>query len=207
MIINESERNRIKSLYGLITEDTPPSESVLVAKKNPFKYPEYESARRMYSVDLKDNDLFYLITSMYTFFQELEKQKIIDPLIGKTMKIVDSDVILTITNVYVDPKDNLEVNVDGNPSSRVKKIIITPNDVVLKDTYGEITDSQITTKYLPKLNNFIEHSRKLVNSYRQDVNKFTTFSKDPKLVDQSYIENIPDKFFEIRKIQRQETDF
>jgi hypothetical protein len=64
LIITEEEKNRIKLLYEVVTK-LPPDESILVANKNPYKYPEYESARRVYSSKLVNGDLFYELNIPY----------------------------------------------------------------------------------------------------------------------------------------------
>ena len=54
--ISETEKRNILSLY---TEQQE-SIGILVAKKNPFKYKDFESARRKYSSDLKPGDMYYV---------------------------------------------------------------------------------------------------------------------------------------------------
>jgi hypothetical protein len=62
LIISETERKNILSLYEATTVAPPPSESVLVVNKNPFKYPEYKLSRKLYSTQLKDGDTFYILS-------------------------------------------------------------------------------------------------------------------------------------------------
>ena len=208
MILSESEKNRIKGMYGLVTESEsapPPNESVLIAKKNPFKYDEYKDARRFYNSELKDGDLFFKINDtkdFINFVYEYNKKMATDfvkDLIGKKIRLEWRDGTDRIYE-FIDLKC-----VDGDYDDYQ-----TSFDIKMKDDKGEIVTSEMSmgryginmlgTK-TSKLDDFMKPiGNKLIktNAVRHSVDAFLPSSK---------LHLAPDEYFEIREIKREQTDF
>jgi hypothetical protein len=232
MILSESEKNRIKGLYGLVTEGDsapPPNESILVSNKNPFKYSEYESARRLYNKDLVDGDLFFkgvevsgiwyskigkwLESQYYSLFSELD---------GKTLRLNSIDKIGTLVLYHhigtyeVNNKSNTTVTYwfKSKDSKKEGKIRIQiDGNSSYESPYGggefNITDD------LPKdlVNNIMNRFKKFkrydeVYSLIEDFNSHPENEPYKRFDDHiDIMKMIPDNCFEIRKIQREKTDF
>jgi hypothetical protein len=213
IIISESEKKNILSLYETTTVAPPPSESILVVKKNPFKYPEYESARRKYSKDLKDGDLFYVENGYDAFISKLEKTfntEFINNLVGKKTRW--NDTIIEFVNSNPKP----EYPMGENP--------ITPPNVYETKNFGGGKPNIIGNVNI-KIDGIIKPyniSKYFITSNMGFVLVFIPESfKDYKidniksindLYTKEYFKKvgpqyIPDEYFEIRKIQRIQTDF
>lgn len=204
MIINESEKKRIKSLYGLITEDAPPSESVLVAYKNPFKYEEYESARRVYSASLVDGDMFYVQFDKelpLKLQDEKEMKGLQTILVGKTINIEDEIYkIISIKSEYLGSKGSYYIRLEN--SSKYDSNYPYQTLRVKFDTYGKYHPSNTLKYSLQKGDN-----RKDFSVTGEGLSRLGM--EIIKNMDNTKIEykDLPDENFEIRKIQRQKTDF
>jgi hypothetical protein len=200
LIISETERKNILSLYESDNVAPPPSESVLVAIKNPFKYPEYESARRKYSSDLKNGDMFYYFDN-FAYEKDLNNNVSLK-LIKKSIRInwdeTQSDTIYYITDLRVSSEEiNVYLNDDLNYLSYDFSLSVTKDTV--KFNYmskNEKTREQMELLILPKLAKLIENIKLILNDYSTKI-------KLPK----ENISLIPDKFFGVYKIQRINTDF
>jgi|LauGreDrversion4_2_1035121.scaffolds.fasta_scaffold402451_2 hypothetical protein len=208
LIISETERKNILSLYEETNITPPPSESILVANKNPFKYPEYESARRIYSSDLKDGELFYMINERgfrsYLITKLDEKLKLLN---NKTIRINDK--------IY---------------GFRV----LTPNvDVIYKWPFmsrvylefGLYDSENIDNLFYKVYIDWSEHSKYYYVSHKWKASNLSDSFKNPETgnlpsttqdiflkqiqneADNLDMNDFPDNIFEIRKIQRQQTDF
>ena len=216
MKINENEKKRIRTLYGLITENVPPQESEIIAKKNPYKYEEYKTARRGYSEDLVDGDLFYNKEEIDKYIKENSKEIEIDSLRDN---IKDKKIRISI-GVYIEPaklredfvgtfqilnvfRDGYSQQIDfflkdlNNSSNntydyrlkftRSNEFTITPND----------ENSEVMKKFKQYiLNNNEESLKKLKDLIIQ--NRLDTLSK---------VENLDDDLFEIRKVKKIKVDF
>ena len=205
LIISETERKNILSLYELTNNTPPPSESVLVVNKNPFRYPEYVSARRIYSSDLKDGDLFYvLIKNNVSYNGNLINSfdsEFVKNLIGKKARR-DDKIIEFINPIVYESKnfggagiemgeikikigDNIELYTVHKQTSRLNNklsFIINFNPV----NYDPSKNGRFN---IPSINNL--YTDKYINEIEPKFN----------------INNLPDEYFEIRKIQRLQTDF
>jgi hypothetical protein len=189
-IISENERKHILSLYesNMIP---PPSESVLIANKNPFKYPEYESARRTYSSDLKDGDMFYITIKKHNYERKIEIEfydDFVKGLYNKTARYDDNIYRFLSPNTDTPYSIGIQVN-DGNI-----------NDYSL-GVYEQWSVTNISFNIITK--GFGQPSSISIPSITELFNKQYQQIVTPKL----QIENIPDEYFEIRKIKREQTDF
>jgi hypothetical protein len=208
MIISEQERSRIKSLYGLLTESAPPNESVLVANKNPFKYSEYESAQRIYESSLNDGDMFFTINPTIKEYLKSIFLPTYKSFIGKTIRIVNKDQILKVDG-YTYPMD---ISLSSGYSTKVTpfsdlyilfKYMINgtlypasykpSSDRIGLPEIGGFGNNSPFTKSDPEISNFLLQVGESIKSVYMD-----------RL---SNIQEIPDEYFEIRKIERQKTDF
>lgn len=224
MILSESEKNRIKGLYGLVTEADasvpPPDESVLITKKNPFNLPkeiydkiltEYDSiigsallgvekgvGFRMYNEKLKDGEYFLNYDrDCFVDFIWGEIKPVLDSLKGKSVR-GNKDNFLYFEEVY-DIQRNLIINnmFEVSPDS---VYALTALKFYLKDEKG---DTQSFT-YYPKRDVFQnQYSRELSPESNDKLLKFLSDNLKP-LLD---IKKLPDNCFEIREIKRKQTDF
>jgi hypothetical protein len=212
MIINENEKNRIKSLYGLLTESAPPEENVLVANKNPFKYEEYKNARKFYNSNLKDGDLFFKIkgeSGWKNGMTDYLSSKIKQNFDGKTIRWNDNIGKLRFeenNNIFVKSEGEtgtqsilgFYINLQDENGRRIGEIVFNP-----RDGFKELKRSRVDyEKYnknpsgsLPLKDEFITISIQNNDSMKTLVFSFSNWNV------------LPDEFFEIRKIQRQKTDF
>jgi hypothetical protein len=213
IIISESEKKNILSLYETTTVAPPPSESILVVKKNPFKYPEYESARRKYSKDLKDGDLFYVENGYDAFISKLEKTfntEFINNLVGKKTRWNDTIIEFVNSNPKPEypmgddpitpPNVNESKNFGSNRTNIIGRIDIKIDGVIKPYNISSSVSLNGTYFFLT----FIPESFK---DYKIDNIKSINdlYTKEYfKKVGPQYI---PDEYFEIRKIQRIQTDF
>jgi hypothetical protein len=192
MILSESEKNRIRGLYGLVTEAEtapPPDESVLVAKKNPFKNGEYNIAARKYSPNMRDGELFTILKP--------NDKKILDEINSRIsgkkvrLKTHDKDTIFTLpkyekitfNSLYDKYEDWMGgINSIKLISGKIQTYSTIESNIYLGDSYlrNKITDGWNTYE--------IPHELE-------------------KIFDEYEFKNLPDEYFEIRKIQRENTDF
>lgn len=232
IIITEEEKKNILSLYeenyGLFKKENeflkkyinnentnvvPPSESVLVANKNPFKYSEFEKAKQEYSSVLKDGDMFYILN--ITKFNQYKKdiinkfnENFFNDLNNKTVRVVD-EYLDGSTNDYtlrfVGPvKKNMGVSeliigIEINDTKTIYPYII--NMVKNNSKYDKIFfmyDTLSTIKPAGTPSEIEIHSQKIDDLYMKKYQELV----EPKL-DKV---NAPDEYFEIRKIQRKQTD-
>ena len=183
-------------MYGLLTEDAPPSESVLVANKNPFKNLEYKTAQRFYNPNLKENEMFFTIDTNRV--SEFLQNKVDQNFEGKSIRlfcvtkekiggITETDYLHTLPEsfVMVSDKQPLELNV----AWQVK------NEYIFYDKDTGI----ISIHYKNKIMDYTTGETKCETKSDGKMKSLL----DPIL----NLQNIPDEFFEIRKIQRQKTDF
>jgi hypothetical protein len=208
IIISESEKKNILSLYETTTVAPPPSESILVANKNPFKYPEFESARQVYSPELKDGDMFYILNNKNddekikqefysSFFNGLRNKTVrygdeLYKFVGSFKKSNDGIghmIVLSIGNSNYTPEmvkqlDNMDWSLEEMKT--IKSDVKIINNQVYFVSFGNewLTFPQINSLFNKEFAS-IEGKLKIYN----------------------LPENLPDEYFEIRKIQRQQTDF
>lgn len=205
LIISETEKKNILSLYEATNVVPPPSESILVVNKNPFKYPEYESARRRYTSDLTNGDLFYVDKGAINYYEQKEDEynnfemlKPIYELKGKTLRGTDDKiyVIVNVTHSKIksgeikigiefiekgkenDKKDynfNYSIHFYGNT------FIADPKNQALLNGLNVIPKTSVD-----KISEILKN--KLKNSFNLPYSE------------------IPDEYFEIRKVQREKTD-
>jgi hypothetical protein len=227
IIISESEKKNILSLYETTTVAPPPSESILVVKKNPFKYPEYESARREYSKDLKDGDLFYVENGYDAFISKLKKTfntEFINNLVGKKARWNDKIIEFVNSNpkpkypMGEDPITPPNVNESKNLGGSYRGDIIGHIDIKIDDV---IKPYDVSSSVSIGGNQFFlsfylneDHKSGSAGSSGTSgtvyvINKINSIND---LYTKEYFKkvgphNVPDEYFEIRQVKRQQTDF
>ena len=189
-----------------INEDTktipPPSESIFVANKNPFKYSEYETARRKYSPELKDGDMFYSFDDR-RYNRKMFEDMVYKQMIGKSIRIENSDKILKVIDVLQEeryPKTEVEIELRSDDSPRLSSIKLIISKYELKGIYNNnhLMYQEDYSNIMPSLDKFISFVKELIYNYDNDYKN--------QVVDNN-LESIPDEYFKIYKIQRQQTNF
>jgi len=235
MILSESEKNRIKGLYGLMTEAEtapPPDESVLVDKKNPFKYPQYENARKEYKKELVDGDLFYVVDKeklREILINEVKKYGIqfVNSLNNKTFRMNDTLYKFSLSNLTESIGKELIKEIG---TSNYTSIFLSPINIGILDSENMMEYK--TFAYVPKSGLYMSDST-FGNNFANELLFLNTENEGSvflnpvyydmvsrisnKNINQNWLNFIkskipnasifPDDLFEIRKIQRQQTDF
>ena len=195
IIISETERKNILSLYESTNVAPPPSESILIAKKNPFKDNNYVNARKFYNPSMKDGDLFFENSNNFRTYLEDELNK---KLIGKTVRGIlgTIDVIIEIKDldVFIKRDDNL-----GTQCIESMVFRGTMGDGAKEERFDYEINPGTVMSFEDYLVNVSMGVREVKLSNPQAL-KTVIFSV-------SNWNLIPDEYFEIRKIQRQKTDF
>lgn len=219
LIITEDEKNRIKLLYELTQTETtpPPDERELVIKGvNPFKHEEYVDARREYSPQLKDGDRFYFTDykigddtfdsidpSISFFYKEVFEPAFKNKLVNKTIRIPSEDIIYRINSVGVgiSPeririrfKPDLDFWIYYTEDVRYEK----PNFSYHRSLPDFSYQRSLPEPLLSEFKSLIELAKKLTTELKSKID----FYKDPK-----NISLIPDKYFNIFRVKRRNTDF
>ena len=197
VIISESEKKNILSLY----EQTkfpipPPKNSILITNKNPYKHEEFFKARQTYSTKLKDGDMFYIVGLLP---DEYNREKIMSKvndefgksLINKTIRDPNTNEVFTVKEFYsgsfpkigrfkLDNNNLIDMNLSSNSGGNGVEVRITEA--------GDITGYYV----IPKLSEYYK------NNFLGKL-----FSEAEK----GNVENLPDEYFEIRKILTPQSDF
>ena len=194
IIITESQ---IESLKVLLEREMGIEESVLIAKKNPFKYEEFKNARRVYDSSMNDGDRFYT-HDFEVYSQSIFKKILVEletSLNNKTIRFNDEIYSIKVRGFYYDtlPSNNLvwiEINFEWGISG--PKITI---EYIGNGQFGfEITGKYLTKTELEKFKEKLKPISQTINSVIEK-NKFEPTEKRG------------DEFFEIREIKRENTDF
>ena len=184
-IITESQE---RILTRLVERELGPEESVLVANKNPFKYEEFDDARREYSRELKDGERFYVFND--TLFRKDMYPKLKQKFDGKTVRINDK-----IQTIRVQDTSNNFFS------------IVVDDYVLFFDTEGNLLNMEFTFAQDPKSP---QHLRKVPDFMQSAfLRLYKTFldNVQKSIKDEFKLEGIDDKYFEIREIKRNITDF
>lgn len=204
IILTEQEKNRIKLLYEV---GSPPSESVFITNKNPFKYEEYKDARRTYTTELNDGDLFF------KFKESLTKEYLLTQLNyiyeGKTVRLYlgkdsynpknnsnDRDEIVKIQKF-----NTLKFFTDYSywqwtPMGNAKGIDVNNTEIEFNITNGIV-----------KRNKYTHSDKSISEVYYYQFSIDDGRGKLEELIKNISYNNLPDNLFEIRKIQRLKTDY
>jgi hypothetical protein len=211
IVISEEEKKHIKKLYE--AETIPPDESTFVIKTNPFNKKEYLNARQPYSGELKNGDLYVNID--YSRLSEWVKRELSKLLVGKTIRFTQDDVIMKfgeIDNVFLyDIKDSGFKFISKHYPEKTNIILsiyfVTMNDknfvhtIKLNySTYG----SQVEDIYGEYVKGDGREYIKTNYQYKGSVNEF---KKMLEILKPFNLSNLPDEYFEIRRIERKPTDF
>jgi hypothetical protein len=208
LIISETERKNILSLYESTNVTPPPSESVLIANKNPFKYSEYESARKTYSSNLKDGEMFYEydrdINDEYgknyvtNFYKPL--------LVNKSIR-GDDDENYVINNVssWFNSYFDLQYPTYENGNSFKLYLIYDKFEfgscININPLKKEVDNCPIPTDEMKRFMNIKAPFIKQINANSKVLNFIKSNLPIVKRLD------YPDNGFSIKKVQRQQTDF
>ena len=229
MILSESEKNRIKGMYGLVTESEsapPPDESVLLMKKNPFNAPKeiydrltsvisYNDGTRLknrkknvineYSKDLQDGDVYVAVNEDCLEKKLLETiKKGLSGMVGKRFRGSDDNFYI------IGDKDRLDfeeiLSVRSGMFNSIDKIHL-PSRVLIP-----LQDGENTLSYYPEKDRIIGY---YMIDYGRNSSELIDKETEQKLV--NYLNqhlkpllhrnNLPDDCFEIREIKREQTDF
>jgi len=220
VIISEIEKSEILSLYESVP---PPSESVLVTNKNPFKYSEYESARRTYNENLKDGDLFYSpnMEKIKQYFNE-QLKKIGDEftknLYNKTIRYYDN--LIKILPIDLNESSNFGGSYTNSLMFLPVKLVIISSDGQIEkelgiyDVFSSVPKYEISlnpTKYFDEnftgLRFIKKDSDDKYRIYRIIESQILNSTWYKLLNNKISLSTFPDTLFEIRKIQRFKTDF
>ena len=210
MILSESEKNRIRGLYGLVTEadasTPPPDESVLVTKKNPFKYDEYKDFRQPYSKKLKEGKKFFTIADgQYDNIKKDLDEYLKKSINGKTFRASfynkSSDKLYKFGDNFdlkgVDVSWNSFTERELNNSDIINTIFFSHN----KQIYPK-TETYLTTKTsgYPAYINLGYETHKF-DKWMYPISNFLNQKTS------EFIVNSPDEYWELREIKREKTDF
>ena len=204
-IITESQE---KILSRLIERVLGPEESVFVANKNPFKEEEYRGARQLYSEYLSTGDLYYILDTegacKFINNKNLETvKKVIPSIEGKTIRYDDKIYTIgkTNTNIGMGSDANIIVQVELKDSSSG---VFRTFSGFLSTKYRGDTEPSFDILGVRIEKEFVIIP--LRKAYGSDIsvlsNNFCS-SGYPQTIG---LENVPDEFFEIRKIERIKTD-
>ena len=179
--------NQERLMFQLIEAELGPEESVLVAKKNPFKYEEFKDARRVYDASLKNGDRFYQhfhwdynSSVFYKLGDEIKKA-----LQDKTIRIGDDIrkiIVLAST-------EDIKILINGwSYYLEIERFINSQTEIKIVDEYSRRAEDPYIFKQ--KVIPIIQLVQSII-----DKNKLVP------------TEEREDEFFAIREIQRKDTDF
>jgi len=206
IVISESEKSHIRNLYE---SSPPPSESVLLMKKNPYNLDkelydkvmtgDYHEPIRRYNSKMVDGDIFVNVNEqciqdyLYNRLSPLFKS-----LVGKTIRF-DDDTI----NRF-DDKTMEKITKFSYFNLKNKEYVQILIDLPLSDYRHRLA-------YVPGYNNLsrlnpwgdVRKDTGLSPGTEKTIVDFFSKNLDPLLL----TKDLPDECFEIRKIQRRQTDF
>lgn len=222
LIITEEEKKNIIKLYE--AENTPPpsEKELVVANKNPYRYSTYESARRKYSPNLKNGDMFYEQKNMDQliyfnwnrnskttsprkpnfYYDDIFIPSIVNDLENKTIRVDSLDIILIPMEIECNGKDmyikfNLPL-ADGYESYKDSGLLINNQGKYFASREGFGVRS-IRKDIDPKVfTKFVQYCTILLTDFNGKIETFYSGND---------MSNIPDKYFDIYKIKRVITDF
>ena len=197
LIITEEEKNRIKLLYEVTETKTsvPPDESELVVKGvNPFKSGEYIDARREYSPELKDGDRYYVYHDyLFTKGLEYELKQLVDNKSIRIGGLVDKILTVQVENIYLG-YNTIYLLLKTPNGNRDISVTITPTEIELS-----WVEDRYKNDYLSSLQNYATFVRNEMKMYLEMYSKYIKQKTD--------LQDVPDKYFDIYKIKRRQTDF
>jgi hypothetical protein len=193
MIISEQERSRIKSLYGLLAESVSPDESVFIANENPFKEDtQYSRCRRHYDGYLKDGDCYTIYKPNKDELLNKTKSKFEN----KKIRLSNHDTIVTTYSVN-------HINVIDFGTYNPKE------DCTVKEIFFKLPSDK--SNFVSSISNRISSDFSIVVSVGATSSSGNWISGRvdslSPLFDEFKFKNLPDEYFEIRRIVRQKTDF
>ena len=196
LIISETEKKNILSLYESTNVVPPPSESVLVENVNPFKEPKYQSITMSeYKPDLKNGSLFFVLDE-----NKIELW---------VLSIINNDLSGKTIRLYNDYKD--EIKIIPKFEGYGTYVSLNKNPISIKDK-NKACIVKISTGTLYSGAASVNSNGSVKINYPNDYDDLNSSGVDSLKIFNSVISKIlwskvPDEYFEIRKIQRQQTDF
>jgi hypothetical protein len=193
----------IKSINESSSSTPPPDESRILINKNPFKYPDYEKARQVYSSKLKDGDVFYTTNDNFIPYMKKIFTEFYNDYLGKTIRDNENDKIVTIkqyTKGYNSPwVEYFHNKYDPIQVGTVEMIYYMGNSIAnIKFSKGN-NGSETLGGYTSVSNPFPERD-KVLNIIKENLKKYyNTVFQD--------LSQFPDNVFDINLVQRQKTDF
>jgi len=200
------------TLNASILTTPPPQESVFVINKNPFRDTQYISARRLYSPQLKDGDLFYELSDNYRRYVEDSSPfvNLYNSFVGKTIRLKKNDRVINISSLgisYINLSDDsicngaitFTYNIGGTYYSIIsitkwgKTVFDCRKDGKYFDMGFPWGSSEINKDEIGEVYDV------LVNISNRMKDMFLTY-----FTESSYI---PDEYFKIKQVKRQQTDF
>lgn len=203
-IVTEEEIKQIRNLYEMDNSQTlPPDEKELVVSdKNPFKYSEYEDARRLYSPELKDGDRFYEMKSLSPLEKDLYRKTFFgnDSIDSKTLRNATEDKIYTInlTHPIFTDRHLDSFGINFRDEGKIRRLIVTLDGSSDRFRIGRLGSEKLTDIERKVFEPVMEIIRKQMNEFNSQLDKLHDFKN---------ITNIPDEFFDIYKVKRVKTDF
>ena len=192
----------IKSVNESSSSSTPPpDESKLLINKNPFKYPDYEKARQVYSSELKDGDVFYTTNDNFIPYMKKIFTEFYKGYLGKTIRDNENDKIISIgeySQGYGPWVDYYHNKYQPIQVGTVEIIYVMGAVVNIQFSKGN-NGSETFGGYTSVSNPFPERD-KVVNLIKENLKKYyNTVFQD--------LSQFPDNVFDINQLQRQKTDF
>jgi hypothetical protein len=191
------------------------SDAELVTNKNPFNYQEFSVARRAYSEDLKDGDLF---TEWVKNIATLLLERVNDSLKGKTVKITDENKNQEIITFGLDRNGahGVRINKDFGQINEGKKIIqfmnfYASNNGVSVDFRFDFENNKyeiVQGKKILGMNDPVNAT--ITNRWvSRDIQPDSWQSNLYNYLNQNFqdVKKYPDNFFNIEKVVKQKTDF
>lgn len=207
-IITESQE---RILTRLVERELGPEESVLVTKKNPFSDEKYVSARRVYSSNLKEGELFFTINKELKDYFYNKLKTILD---GKTMRVTSQDGKDYVVKFIFDDRFPWDATIKGSKFSTSSKNLGSQalEDFAVRIDTTDTTWKQNTSKPVISFNSskggFYEITGEKYSKIRTEL---ITVPDKTKINNAIFAftnwNKIPDQFFEIRKVKRTNTDF
>jgi hypothetical protein len=204
LILSEEEKKTIQEMYGLINEQE--YDSTVIDNKNPYRHKELLEFLRPYNKNLSNGEKFYL-TKLAHFDTYINKE-MIKSLNGKTVRLSDK-LVYTLGKEYkvvsVPPSLNfIETLSSGGKLSNGALLSGSFSD---PNTIGKNYDRMyIHSNGTSTLYNKEEGLEKSVkdNSKKEWIINMCNFIENEM---RKIVENSPDEYWELREVNKKQTDF
>jgi hypothetical protein len=190
----------------------PPEESIFVANKNPFRDRQYINARRVYSPQLNDGDLFYNI-NVKCIREDTTFVRLYESFVNKSIRITELDVIVKISSAlggirYQSFDDTLlkngYISFTYNIHRKYYSVVF-----ILEGGHNRlmcIRGSDIKSCVMGH-SSLLQVNKEYDGEIYDVLVNISEKMKDTYLYYFSDLSRIPDECFEIRQVKRLTTDF